>query len=94
MPGIDISTYVDEIADLLFYEDLHDVVLVGTSSGGMVVCGAAERMRHRVARLVLVDALALFNGERSRDIVKRADPSSARPRLRAAARRRGEGTVR
>ena len=71
-PGLDISTYVDEITDLLFYEDLHDVVLVGTSSGGMVVCGAAERMRHRVARLVLVDALALFNGERSRDIVKRA----------------------
>src|ERR1700736_49298 len=69
--GIDISTYVDEIADLLFYEDLHDVVLVGTSSGGMVVCGAAERMRHRIARLVLVDALALFNGERTRDIVKR-----------------------
>ena len=66
--GIDISTYVDEIADLLFYEDLHDVVvLVVTSSGGMVVCGAAERMRHRIARLVLVDALALFNGERSRD---------------------------
>jgi pimeloyl-ACP methyl ester carboxylesterase len=71
-PGIGISTYVDEIADLLFYEDLHDVVLVGTSSGGMVVCGTAERMRHRIARLVLVDALALFNGERTRDIVKRS----------------------
>jgi pimeloyl-ACP methyl ester carboxylesterase len=70
-PGIDTSTYTAEIADLLFYEDLRDVVLVGTSSGGMAVCGAAERMRHRVGRLVLVDALALFNGERTRDIVKR-----------------------
>ena len=27
---------------LLFYEDLRDVVLVGTSSGGMVICRAAE----------------------------------------------------
>src|SRR3954452_7009581 len=72
-PGIDTSTYVAEIADLLFYEDLRDVVLVGTSSGGMVVCGAAEAMRHRVGRLVLVVALALFNGERARDIVKRAN---------------------
>jgi pimeloyl-ACP methyl ester carboxylesterase len=63
---------VAEVADLLFYEDLHDVVLVGTSSGGMVVCGTAEAMRHRVSKLVLVDALALFNGERTRDIVKRA----------------------
>src|SRR4051812_42117648 len=71
--GIDTSTYVAESADLLFYEDLRDVVLVGTSSGGMVVCGAAEAMRHRVGRLVLVDALALFNGERTRDIVKRAN---------------------
>jgi pimeloyl-ACP methyl ester carboxylesterase len=70
--GIDTSTYVAEVADLLFYEDLKDVVLVGTSSGGMVVCGAAEKMRHRVGRLALVDALALFNGERTRDIVKRA----------------------
>jgi len=70
--GIDTSTYVAEVADLLFYEDLNDVVLVGTSSGGMVVCGAAEAMRHRIGRLVLVDALALFNGERTRDIVKRA----------------------
>jgi pimeloyl-ACP methyl ester carboxylesterase len=70
--GIDTSTFVAEVADLLFYEDLSEVVLVGTSSGGMVVCGAAEAMRHRVGRLVLVDALALFNGERTRDIVKRA----------------------
>jgi pimeloyl-ACP methyl ester carboxylesterase len=69
--GIDTSTYVAEVADLLFYEDLRNVVLVGTSSGGMVVCGAAEAMRHRIERLVLVDALALFNGERTRDIVKR-----------------------
>lgn len=70
--GIDTSTYVAEVADLLFYEDLKDVVLVGTSSGGMVVCGTAEAARPRVARLVLVDALALFDGERTRDIVKRA----------------------
>src|SRR6478736_4773147 len=76
-PGIDTSTYVAEVSDLLFFEDLHDVVLVGTSSGGMVVCGTAEAMRHRVERLVLVDALALFNGERTRDIVKRATTGPA-----------------
>ncbi|MSP00356.1 MAG: alpha/beta hydrolase [Acetobacteraceae bacterium] len=73
--GIDTTTYVTEVAELLFHEDLHDAVLVGTSSGGMVVCGAAERMRDRVARIVLVDALALFNGERTRDIVNRNAPA-------------------
>ena len=74
-PGIDTTTHSTEIAELLFYEDLRDVVLVGTSSGGMVVCGAAEQMRDRIARLVLVDALALFNGERTRDIVRRTTAS-------------------
>ena len=73
-PGIDTTTHATEIAELLFYEDLRDVVLVGTSSGGMVVCRAAEQMRERIGRLVLVDALALFNGERTRDIVNRSAP--------------------
>ena len=70
-PGIDTETHGQEIADLLFYEDLHDVVLAGTSSGGMVLAAAAERARMRIARLVFVDALALFDGETIRDIVAR-----------------------
>jgi pimeloyl-ACP methyl ester carboxylesterase len=72
--GIDTTTHALEIADMLYHEDLRDVVLVGTSSGGMVVCRAAEQMRDRVARIVLADALALFNGERTRDIVNRTAP--------------------
>jgi pimeloyl-ACP methyl ester carboxylesterase len=71
-PGITTETQAEEVAQLLFYEDLKDVVLVGTSSGGMVVCRVAELMRDRVGRLALVDALALFGGERIRDIVTRS----------------------
>src|SRR6185436_15500991 len=71
-PGITTETQADEIAQLLFYEDLRDVVLVGTSSGGMVVCRVAELMRDRVKRLAFVDALALLPGEKIRDIVTRS----------------------
>jgi pimeloyl-ACP methyl ester carboxylesterase len=71
-PGITTETHAAEIAELLFYEDLHDVVMVGTSSGGMVLCRAADLARDRISRLVLVDALALFDGERIRDIVQRS----------------------
>jgi len=71
-PGITTELHGAEIADLLFYEDLRDVVLVGTSSGGMVLCRTAEVARDRIARVVFVDALALFDGERIRDIVKRS----------------------
>ena len=71
-PGITTETQADEVAQLLFFEDLKNVVLVGTSSGGMVVCRVAELMRDRVGRLALVDALALFGGEKIRDIVTRS----------------------
>ena len=69
--GITTETHAAEIADLLFYEDLHDVVLVGTSSGGMVTCRAAEQGRDRIGRIVLADALALLPGERIGEIVNR-----------------------
>src|SRR5882724_4453442 len=50
-PGITVGTHAREVAQLLFYEDLSDVVLVGTSAGGMVVQEAAELGRERIARL-------------------------------------------
>jgi pimeloyl-ACP methyl ester carboxylesterase len=70
--GIDTESQADEVAQLLFYEDLDNVVLVGTSSGGMVVCRVAELIPDRIGRLVFVDALALLNGEKIRDIVQRS----------------------
>ena len=73
--GITVGTHAHEVAQLLFYEDLVDVMLVGTSSGGMVVQKAAELARGRIGRLVFVDALALMPGERVDDIVKRATPN-------------------
>jgi pimeloyl-ACP methyl ester carboxylesterase len=69
--GITTETHAAEIADLLFYQDLSDVVLVGTSTGGMVMARAAELARERVARLVFADALTLLDGEALPDIVKR-----------------------
>ena len=72
--GITTESHAAEIADLLFYEDLREAVLVGTSAGGMVLCRAAELARERIGRLVFVDALALFDGERIADIVQRSTP--------------------
>jgi pimeloyl-ACP methyl ester carboxylesterase len=70
-PGITTEMHGAEIADLLFFEDLREVVLAGTSSGGMVVCSAAEKARERIGRLVFIDALALLDGECIPDIVNR-----------------------
>src|SRR6185369_3052444 len=64
--GITNTTHGKEIAQLLFFEDLEQVVLLGTSSGGMVIVKAAELGRERIRRLVFVDALALSPGEQHR----------------------------
>lgn len=62
-PGLTAGTHAREVAQLLFYEDLWQVVLAATSAGGMVACLAAEAARDRIARIVFVDALALLPGE-------------------------------
>jgi pimeloyl-ACP methyl ester carboxylesterase len=74
-PGITVATHAQEIAQLLFYEDWRDVILVGTSSGGMVIQKASEQARDRIAKLSFVDALALLPGERVDGIVKRPAPN-------------------
>lgn len=40
---VGLETYVQDVANVLRFEDLHDVVLVGSSFGGMVVAGVADR---------------------------------------------------
>jgi pimeloyl-ACP methyl ester carboxylesterase len=62
-PEVDLETHVSDIANLLFYEDLRDVVLVGHSYAGMVIAGAADRALDRVAKLVYLDAVQPTNGQ-------------------------------
>ena len=59
-----LRTHVEDIAALLFHEDLRYVVLVGHSYGGMVITGAADRMPDRIKRLVYLDAAIPVDGER------------------------------
>lgn len=70
-PGITIAAQAQEIADFMVYEDLRDVVLVATSTGGLVVAKTADIARDRISRLVFVDALAPQPGELVSDIVIR-----------------------
>lgn len=91
--GITNATQAREVAQLLHYEDLEGVVLVGTSSGGMVICKAAELSRDRIARLVFVDALALLPGEKVSDIVKRAAANDITAVTTAPTRADAEGRM-
>lgn len=62
-PEIDLNTHVQDVVNTLFYEDLHDVVLVGHSYGSIVVRGVADQMADRLKHVVFFDAGIPKNGE-------------------------------
>src|SRR4051812_7436865 len=51
-PGITTESQAEELAAYLGREDLRDVTVVGTSTGGMVMCRLAELVPERIGRLV------------------------------------------
>jgi pimeloyl-ACP methyl ester carboxylesterase len=61
--AVDLGTHVEDVLQHLEFDDLHDVVLVGQSYGGMVVTAVADRVPHRIARLLYVDAFVPRDGE-------------------------------
>jgi pimeloyl-ACP methyl ester carboxylesterase len=71
-PGIDLDFHVSDILQVLHYEDLSDVILVGDSYGGMVVTGVADRATDRLGALVYLDAAHPKNGQ---SLVDFAGPS-------------------
>jgi pimeloyl-ACP methyl ester carboxylesterase len=54
--SVDLHTHVEDICQVLFYEDLQDVVLVGHSYAGVVITGVADRLADRISKLVYLDA--------------------------------------
>jgi pimeloyl-ACP methyl ester carboxylesterase len=58
-----LNTHIQDIVGVLQFEDLHDVILVGHSYGGIVVTGAADREAERIKQLIYLDALIPENGE-------------------------------
>ena len=62
-PSISLTTHIADVANFLRFENLHDVILVGHSYGGMVITGAADQVADRIHRLVYVDAFLPDSGE-------------------------------
>jgi pimeloyl-ACP methyl ester carboxylesterase len=60
---IGLATHIDDIVNLVLFEDLHDVVLLGHSYAGIVVSGVADRIPERIKRLVYLDAFLPVDGE-------------------------------
>jgi pimeloyl-ACP methyl ester carboxylesterase len=59
---------VSDVSDLIKFNDLRDVILVGHSYGGMVITGAAARVPDRVSQMIYLDAVVPRSGECHFDI--------------------------
>jgi len=62
-PDIGLTTHIEDVVNTIMYEDLHDIILMGHSYGGMVISGVADRVPDRISRLVYVDAFVPNDGE-------------------------------
>ncbi len=65
---VNLSTHITDIVNVLKYEELHDVILVGHSYAGMVISGAAEVVPDKIKHLVYLDAILPVDGETMIDI--------------------------
>jgi len=60
--GVNIDTHITDVVNVMEYEDLQDVILVGHSYAALVVQGVADRAPERLAGLVYLDSAPFPNG--------------------------------
>lgn len=68
-PHVGLGTHVQDVVATLHMEDLHDVLLVGHSSSGVVITGVAQRAPERLAGLVYLDAFVPEPGRSLHDLL-------------------------
>jgi pimeloyl-ACP methyl ester carboxylesterase len=86
-PGVNLSTHIADVANLILWEELSDVILCGHSYGGCVISGVADRIPDRIRALVYLDAFVLENGEALIDML----PPAAVQGMRQGAQAAGDG---
>jgi pimeloyl-ACP methyl ester carboxylesterase len=61
-PEVNLDTHITDVVNLIEFEDLRDVFLLGHSYAGIVVTGAANRIPERIAQLVFLDSGPVADG--------------------------------
>ena len=86
-PDVGLETHITDILNVLEFEDLTDVILVGHSYGGMVATGVADRAPDRISQVVYLDAFVPQDGESLLALL----PEAARIGMLSAVRLEGSG---
>lgn len=66
---ITLDTHIADVANLIRWEGLRDVVLCGHSYSGWVISGVAEQVEDRIGALVYLDGYVPEDGESGRDVI-------------------------
>ena len=85
--SVNLDTHITDVANLIRWEELSDLILVGHSYGGCVISGVADRATERIAALVYLDAFVLENGQCLNDML----PPEVRSERIAQAKEVGDG---
>jgi pimeloyl-ACP methyl ester carboxylesterase len=80
---VNLTTHANDVANLIKWEDLKDVVLVGHSSAGFVITQAAELIGPQVASIVYLDAFVPQVGD---SLISLANPGPRKALEEAVAR--------
>jgi pimeloyl-ACP methyl ester carboxylesterase len=86
-PEVGLQTHVADVVNLLEFQDLREVVLVGHSYAGMVIGSVGHRVPERIAHLVYLDAFVPEHGKSFFDL----QASRFREMLQERAKIEGEG---
>ena len=62
-PDVGLDTHIQDIVGELSEKNLHGVILVGHSYGGMVITGVVDLVPERIAHLVYLDTFVPRDGE-------------------------------
>jgi len=85
--SVDLDTHIADVVNVLDYQELEDVVLVGHSYSGTVITGVADRRPERLDALVYLDTSPLPDGTAIIDV--QTPEQSERQRLEVE--RAGDG---
>ena len=65
--NVNLATHITDIVNVIKWEGLSNIVLVGHSYGGMIVSGVAEQAQSAIASIVFLDAFVPDDGARLAD---------------------------
>lgn len=89
-PSVDLETHTADVVNVIETANLHDVVLVGHSYGGMVVTAVANQVGDRLRHVHYIDAFVPADGESVFTIVGALRPEMLEG-LRAMVATAGQG---